>query len=192
IGLHDEAPHARLFHQLGGRGQRAGQGRGVGSGHGGRVLPPLAVLEGARRYGDVVPRPGQVDGDRLPDTAAGSCDECRGHSALVLLLWWSTTAGLATGRGLPAALAKALRRGVDVSRLGPQRSHRALFPGPVGKRVKAVEATCVLPRDLVDLVVRYLRRLEGLPRRLGGGGPGAVRMRIVALPPDVPYTDVMT
>ena len=59
------------------------------------------------------------------------------------------------------------------------------------ERVEVVEATGVLPRDHLDLVVGNLDRLQRLPNVFGRVRPRAVGVRVVTLPGDVLDTDVV-
>ena len=73
----------------------------------------------------------------------------------------------------------------------PERPDGGLVLGRVRERVPVEEPGCVLPGDLVDLVVGAAGVLQLLPGELGRLRPRRVGVRVVALPGDVVDADAV-
>src|SRR5262245_32845826 len=88
------------------------------------------------------------------------------------------------------ALPLRLDRDVVALRLGPQCADRALLARSDGERVVLEEAHGVEMRDLVDLVIGEICRLEALHQPLGRVRPDRVAVRIVGLDADAAGPDL--
>src|SRR6478609_6820566 len=94
------------------------------------------------------------------------------------------------GAGL-LLLGESLDGDVVVSCGLAQRTDGGLFLGDVGERVPVVPAARILVRHLVDLVVRHAVLLEHLIELLWRSRPHRVAVRVVSLPADVVYADIV-
>src|SRR5262245_30848652 len=86
----------------------------------------------------------------------------------------------------PAVLVPRRRTHIDAGRAGAEAADRRVLAREPrrGVRVVAEEAACVLPGDLVNLLVGQSRAGQLRMQQIGRVGPGAVGVRVVALPGD--------